>query len=682
MTNERCANQITIDRIRNVGVISHVDSGKSSTSERILFYTGRTYKIGEVHDGEATTDWMVQEQERGITITAAAITCQWNNYQFNIIDTPGHVDWTYEVERSLRVLDGAVALYDASAGVESQSETVWRQAQRYRVPRIAFANKMDKVGADVDMTVDSMREKLGANACLLQLPIGSETTFRGVIDLPTMEAVYFRGDHGETVVREPIPEDMVAAATAARLHLIETLADVDEEMLHAFLEESDVPAAMLRTAVRRATLTGTFFPVLCGSAYQNIGVQLLMDAIVDYLPSPADIGPVEGTWDDMVVQVAADAQEPLAALLFKLQRDIVSGQMRAYVRLYAGQLSTGMKVLDSVSGTTERIGKIYRMHANKQELLESAVAGDIVVLTGQKTAKTGHTLCLPQRPLLLEEMVFPEPVVRSAIEPSSQADTEKLAKALRILADEDPSFTVRSDEQTGETIIAGMGELHLEVLFDRIVREFNVQARIGRPQVAFRETIQAAANGIVGRIKSQTGGSGQYARVVLNVAPCAEEFVFVNEVKGGAVPQEYIGAVQAGCREAMTNGVVGGYPVTGVKVTLVDGDAHAVDSSEMAFKRAGFLGAQEAMRAAQPVILEPWMEVLVSTPVAFLGDIMGNISQRGGRIVQQQPEHELMLVTFHAPLQQMMGYAMDVRSLSQGRAQYTMQLADYRPVVG
>jgi elongation factor G len=666
--------------------MAHIDAGKTTTTERILYYTGRTHKMGEVHEGAAVMDWMEQEQERGITITSAATACEWKDHRINIIDTPGHVDFTVEVERSLRVLDGAIAVFDSVAGVEPQSETVWRQADKYGVPRIAFINKMDRVGADFEMSVRTIRERLGANPVPIQLPIGSEDNLRGVIDLVENKALVWKDDLGIEFDVEDVPAEMADAVEEARHHLIEACADADDELMEMYLEETEIPVDRLREALRSATLDLALTPVLCGSAFKNKGVQPLLDGIIGLLPSPLEVKPVtgvepvKGQEEGNPATRPADDDGPFAALAFKVMTDPFVGKL-TYFRVYSGKLSAGSRVLNSATGRTERIGRLLMMHANSREEIEDCYAGDILAGVGLKQTSTGDTLCAPDAPIMLEQIEFPEPVIAVAIEPKTKADQEKLATALQRLAEEDPTFVVESDEETGQTVIRGMGELHLEVLVDRMLREFKVEASVGKPQVAYRETIRQEANKVQGKFVRQTGGSGQYGDVVINVAPNpGEGFEFDSRIKGGAIPTEYIPSVEKGIVEALSSGVKAGYPMVDVKVELIDGSYHDVDSSEMAFKIAGSMAVQEAAKRAKPVLLEPVMQVEVVTPEEFLGDVIGDLSRRRGKVEGQDRRGNALAVNATVPLSEMFGYVGDLRSATQGRASYTMQFARYEEV--
>ena len=662
--------------------MAHIDAGKTTTTERILFYAGRIHRMGEVHEGAATMDWMVQERERGITITAAATTCRWRDCTINIIDTPGHVDFTVEVERSLRVLDGAVAIFDAVAGVEPQSETVWRQADKYHVPRIAYVNKMDRVGANFKAAVQSMRDRLGANAVPIQLPIGAEDQFSGIVDLIENRAVHYLDDLGTRAESTAIPEEMADEVEQARQEMIEAAVEFDDELMARYLDGQEISPAEIRRVIRAACLTNRLVPVLCGSSFKNKGVQLLLDAITEYLPSPVDVPAVTGkhprTGEEETRRAADD--EPLTALAFKIAVDPYVGKL-VYVRVYSGVLTAGSYVYNSSKDRKERIGRVMRMHANHREDVEAAYAGDIVACVGLKDVSTGDTLCDPERPIVLEELTFPEPVIAQAIEPKTRADQDKLGVALQRLAEEDPTFRVSVDQETGQTIIRGMGELHLEILVDRLVREFHVNANVGRPQVAYRETIRKAVRQ-EGKFIRQTGGHGQYGHVVLEVEPASpgEGFVFENKIVGGVIPKEFIPAVEAGIKEAMSSGVLAGYPVVDVRVRLVDGSYHEVDSSEQAFRIAASIGFREAAKKASPVLLEPLMKVEVVTPEEFLGDVMGDLNARRGRIEGMAPRGNAQVVKAVVPLAEMFGYATDLRSMTQGRATYTMQFDHYEQV--
>jgi elongation factor G len=680
------ARKFPLEKTRNIGIMAHIDAGKTTTTERILYYTGRTHKMGETHEGAAVMDWMEQEQERGITITSAATACDWKDHRINIIDTPGHVDFTVEVERSLRVLDGAIAVFDSVAGVEPQSETVWRQADKYRVPRIAFINKMDRVGANFDNAVQTMRDRLGANALPIQLPIGAEDTFEGVIDLVANKALVWVDELGTQYEEREIPAELADAAAEARTALIEACADYDDELMEMYLEEQEIPHERIVASLRQATIDLQVTPVLCGSAFKNKGVQPLLDAIVELLPSPLDIPPVQGnipTKDGDAGEPAerkADDNEPFAALAFKVMADPYIGKL-TYFRVYSGTLQAGSRVLNATTGKTERIGRLLMMHANHREEIEECYAGDILAAVGLKQTSTGDTLCAPDAPILLEKIDFPDPVIQVAIEPKTKSDQEKLGAALARLAEEDPTFRIETDEETGQTLIHGMGELHLEVIVDRLTREFKVDANVGRPQVAYRETIRDRVEGVEGRFVRQTGGRGQYGHAIINIEPApGEGFDFVNEIKGGVIPTEYIPAVEQGIEEALNSGVLAGYPMVDVRVELVDGSYHEVDSSEMAFKIAGSMALQEAARRAKPVLLEPVMAVEVVTPEEFLGDVIGDLSRRRGKVQGQEQRGNALAVKAFVPLGEMFGYATDLRSSTQGRAQYTMQFERYEEV--
>ena len=683
------ATSVALDRVRNIGIMAHIDAGKTTTTERILYYTGRTHKMGEVHEGAATMDWMAQEQERGITITSAATTAFWRDYRINIIDTPGHVDFTVEVERSLRVLDGAVAVFDSVAGVQPQSETVWRQADRYRVPRIAFINKMDRTGADFAAAVQSMRDRLGATPVGIQLPIGEEEHFSGIVDIVEMNAISYTNPLGTEFAVEEIPGELRARAEELHHALIDAAAEFDDELTETYLEdESAVTPEMIRRALRRGTLSGQVTPVLCGSAFKNKGVQPLLDAIVDYLPSPLDVPPVQGVdpknADEATRPPAVEA--PFAALAFKVMTDPYVGKL-TYFRVYSGQVRAGDRVLNTTNGKTERIGRILQMHANHREEREEIGAGEIAAGIGLKFTTTGDTLAVDSAPIVLESMTFPEPVISVAIEPKTKSDQDKLATALQRLAEEDPTFRVSTDDETGQTIIAGMGELHLEIIVDRLQREFSVQGNVGRPQVSYRETVGRAVEGIQGRFVRQTGGSGQYGDVVIDLYPQepGAGYEFVDKIVGGKIPREYIAPTDQGIQEAMSAGILAGFPVVDVKVELVDGSYHDVDSSERAFKIAGSLAFKEAMKRAQPKLLEPMMAVEVVTPEEYVGDIIGNLNGRRGRVEHLEPlggsqSSGSQSIRASVPLAEMFGYATDLRSMSQGRATFTMQFDRYEEV--
>ncbi len=682
------ANQVSsLAKTRNIGIMAHIDAGKTTTTERILFYTGKSYKLGEVHEGAATMDWMAQEQERGITITSAATTCQWDDHTINIIDTPGHVDFTVEVERSLRVLDGAVAVFDGVAGVEPQSETVWRQADKYSVPRICFVNKMDRVGAEFHRCVDMIINRLGATPLVIQLPWGVEADFKGVLDLVQMKALHWPTEgKGDAYEVEEIPADHAEAAREWHDKLVETLAENDDELMELFLEGVEPTVEQIKAGIRRATVGGKLNPVLCGTAFKNKGIQPMLDAVVAYLPSPLDVGAIIGhKMGDEAVEITRDPSddEPFAALAFKIMSDKYLGKL-TYLRIYSGTLTTGTALLNSTKDRKERIGRVLRMHANKQEDVESAGAGSIVAVVGLKQTTTGDTLCDPANPVILESMTFPAPVIHVAIEPKTKADQEKLGVAIQRLAEEDPTFTVRTDEATNQTIIAGMGELHLDILVDRMKREFSVEANVGKPQVAYRETIRRKVDKVDYTHKKQTGGSGQFARVIISIEPGAGEgesgYEFLNKVTGGRIPREYIPAVDAGCQEAMEFGVLAGYPLTDIVVTLLDGAYHDVDSSELAFKIAGSMAFKEAARKADPVILEPMMDVEVTTPEDYMGDVIGDLNSRRGQIQAMEERAGSRVVRALVPLSEMFGYVGDLRSKTQGRASYSMQFSSYAEV--
>ncbi|HWV25699.1 MAG TPA: elongation factor G [Aeromicrobium sp.] len=680
-----------LNRVRNIGIMAHIDAGKTTTTERILFYTGINYKIGDTHEGSATMDWMEQEQERGITITSAATTCWWKNHQINIIDTPGHVDFTVEVERSLRVLDGAVAVFDGVAGVEPQSETVWRQADKYGVPRMCFVNKLDRTGASFDFCVKTIRERLGATPLVLQVPIGSEGDFIGVVDLIGMRALTWRGETavGEDYEIEEIPADLVDKAAEARETLLETLADADDEIAMLYLEGEEISVEDLKAGIRRATLATKLNPIVCGTAFKNKGVQPLLDAVVDFLPNPLDIGAIDGL--DAKDESKPDSRkpsddEPFAGLAFKIAADPHLGKL-TFVRVYSGRLDAGTQVLNVTKGRKERIGKIYQMHANKREEIASVGAGQIVAVMGLKDTTTGETLADPAKPIILESMTFPDPVIQVAIEPKTKSDQEKLGVAIQRLAEEDPTFQVHTDEETGQTIIAGMGELHLDVLVDRMKREFKVEANVGKPQVAYRETIKRTVTGHSYTHKKQTGGSGQFAKVIIGIAPTGPVvggeggYEFVNEVTGGRVPKEYIPSVDAGAQDAMQFGVLAGYPMVDVKVTLEDGAYHDVDSSELAFKLAGSMAFKEAARKADPVLLEPMFSVEVTTPEDYMGDVIGDLNSRRGQVQSMDEGYGgAKVIKALVPLSEMFGYVGDLRSKTSGRASYSMQFDSYAEV--
>jgi elongation factor G len=676
--------EFPLSHTRNIGIMAHIDAGKTTTTERILYYTGKTYKIGEVHEGGAVMDWMVQEQERGITITSAATTANWKGYWINIIDTPGHVDFTVEVERSLRVLDGAVAVFDAVAGVEPQSETVWRQADRYNVPRICFVNKMDRTGADFFRTVEMIQDRLNGTPLPIQLPIGKEADFHGVVDLITMVAHYWPDEgRGEEWEDRPIPDDMKADADQWRHDMLEVLADHDEELMELYVAEEEPDVEHIRKAVRRATISGEVTPVLCGTAFKNKAVQPLLDAVVWYLPSPTDLPPMVATRPDSgeAVERPPEDDAPFAALAFKIMSDPFVGRL-TYMRVYSGTLKSGDSVANATRERKERIGRILQMHANHREDKDAVYAGDIVAVVGLKQTLTGDTLCDPNDKVLLEEMNFPAPVIDVAIEPKSKADSEKLATALQRLSEEDPTFRVHTDDETGQTIISGMGELHLEVLVDRIVREFNVGANVGKPQVAYRETIKNPKEKVEVRYVKQTGGKGQYAHCVIDIEPTGPGggYEFVNKITGGKIPTEYIPAVDQGVQEAMASGVLAGYPVVDIRVTLKDGSAHDVDSSEMSFKICGSMVFKEGAKKAKPVLLEPIFDIEVVTPEEFMGDVIGDISGRRGRVESMDQRGQDRIVKAQVPLSEMFGYVTDLRSRTQGRATASMQFKEYQEV--
>ncbi len=671
-------------KTRNIGIMAHIDAGKTTTTERILYYTGKNYKIGEVHEGAATMDWMVQEQERGITITSAATTCNWRDTVINIIDTPGHVDFTVEVERSLRVLDGAVAVFDAVAGVEPQTETVWRQANKYEVPRICFVNKMDRIGADFARCVEMIKDRLDAVPAVVQLPIGAEAGFRGVVDLVHMRALVWDEGMGEEWSEEAIPEDLAAEAEDARHQLIDVLSNHDDNIMEKYLADEEITPADLEAGLRTVTLGSHAVPVLCGSAFKNKGVQPMLDAVVDYLPSPLDIPPASGTVPrkgDDVVERPSDDSAPFAALAFKIMTDPYVGKL-TYLRVYSGTLEKGSGVLNSTKDRKERIGRILQMHANHREDLDAVYAGDIVAVVGLKGTTTGDTLCDSDSPVVLESLTFPEPVIHVAVEPKTKADQDKLSKALYALSEEDPTFRVQTDEETGQTVISGMGELHLEVLVDRMLREFNVDANVGKPQVAYRETVRKQVEKVEERYVRQTGGKGQYGHVVITLEPTGPGggYEFIDKITGGVIPKEYIPSVDAGIQEALTSGVLAGYPTVDVRVTLTFGSYHDVDSSEMAFKIAGSMAVKKAARLADPVLLEPVMAVEVTTPEDYMGDVIGDLSSRRGKVEGMEQRGTSHIVRAQVPLSDMFGYATDLRSRTQGRATYSMQFHAYNEV--
>ncbi|MFS4504671.1 elongation factor G [Clavibacter sp. Sh2141] len=681
-----------LNKVRNIGIMAHIDAGKTTTTERILYYTGITHKIGEVHDGAATMDWMAQEQERGITITSAATTCFWNKNQINIIDTPGHVDFTVEVERSLRVLDGAVAVFDGKEGVEPQSETVWRQADKYDVPRICFVNKMDKLGADFYFTVDTIINRLGAKPLVIQLPIGAESSFEGVIDLVEMRALTWRGDSkgdvelGAKYDIEEIPADLQEKADEYRAKLLETVAETDDALLEKYFGGEELTVAEIKAAIRKLTVNSEIYPVLCGSAFKNRGVQPMLDAVIDYLPSPLDVPPMEGhdvRDEEKIIIRKPDSTEPFSALAFKVAVHPFFGRL-TYVRVYSGHIASGAQVINSTKGKKERIGKIFQMHSNKENPVDSVTAGHIYAVIGLKDTTTGDTLCDPTDQIVLESMTFPEPVIEVAIEPKTKADQEKLGLAIQKLAEEDPTFRTEHNQETGQTVIKGMGELHLDILVDRMKREFNVEANVGKPQVAYRETIRGTVDKHDFTHKKQTGGSGQFAKIQIKIEPmevtAEKTYEFDNKVTGGRVPREYIPSVDAGIQDALQVGVLAGYPMVGVKATLLDGAAHDVDSSEMAFKIAGSMAFKEAARKAKPVLLEPLMAVEVRTPEEYMGDVIGDLNSRRGQIQAMEDASGVKVITANVPLSEMFGYVGDLRSKTSGRAVYSMSFGSYAEV--
>lgn len=677
------AREFVLEKIRNFGIAAHIDAGKTTTTERILYYTGRTHKIGEVHEGAATMDWMEQERERGITITSAATYCKWRDMQFNIIDTPGHVDFTAEVERSLRVLDGAVVVFDSGNGVEPQSETVWRQADKYHVPRIVFSNKMDKIGADFYMVVDQVREKLGATPLPIQIPVGQESEFKGIVDLVEMKAHIWSGEElGAKFDVTDIPADLVEKAKQFRAQMIELLADYSEDVMNAYMEGKEPTEAQIKQAIRNATLKIKLIPILCGTSFKNKGVQPMLDAVCDYLPSPLDRKDLKCINPETNEEVArpADDNAPFSALAFKIQSDPFIGRL-TYIRVYSGTLNSGSYVINPAKNNKERISRIVRMHSNNREEIKEVRAGDIAAVVGLKNTTTGDTLCDEANPVVLESMDFPDPVISVAIEPKSKADEEKLANALSKLAEEDPTFAVKTDEETSQTIISGMGELHLEILVDRMKREFNVQANVGRPQVAYRETIRKSAEAESKYIR-QTGGRGQYGHVIITVDPleAAKGFEFVNKIVGGVIPREYIPAVEKGIKEALTAGTLAGYPVVDVRVTLTDGSFHEVDSSEMAFKIAGSMAFKDACKKASPIILEPIMKTEVVVPEDYMGDVIGDLNSRRGKIVNMDSRNKVQHIKANVPLSEMFGYSTTLRSLTQGRGNYSMEPSHYEEV--
>lgn len=683
--------QVSLEKVRNIGIMAHIDAGKTTTTERILYYTGRVHRLGEVHDGAATMDWMEQEKERGITITSAATTCFWTpkygnfkdkKHRVNIIDTPGHVDFTVEVERSLRILDGAVALYDSVAGVQPQSETVWRQATKYKVPRIAFVNKMDRVGANFFRCVDMMKERLGANAVPIQIPYGEGESYKGSIDLIRMKTVVYDAEDGTSYKEIEVPAEYKESAEKWRVNMLEAVSEVNDHLMEKYLGGEDISEEEVRDALRKATLSSKIVPVLCGSAFKNKGVQFLLDAVIDYLPSPLDIPAIKGTHPKTGEEIErkVDDNEAFSALAFKIMTDPFVGRL-TYFRVYSGKLTKGSYVLNSVSGTKERISRLVQMHANHREEIEEALTGDIVAAVGLKDTRTGDTLCDENKPIVLEKMSFPEPVIQIAIEPKTKADSDKLSLSLQKLAEEDPTFRVSTDEETQQTIIAGMGELHLEIIVDRLKREFKVEANVGKPQVAYRESIRRKVE-VEGKFVRQSGGKGQFGVVNLILEPLerGKGFEFVNAIKGGAIPKEYIPAVQKGVEGAIKDGVLAGYPVQDVKVTLFDGKYHEVDSSEMAFEFAGSIGFKEGARKADPYILEPIMAVEVTTPEEYMGTVMGDLNSRRGRIEGMTERAGAQVINAKVPLSEMFGYSTDLRSMTQGRASYSMEFSHYEEV--
>ena len=671
--------QYTLENTRNIGIMAHIDAGKTTTTERILYYTGRVHKLGETHEGAATMDWMKQEQERGITITSAATTAAWNGTRINIIDTPGHIDFTVEVQRSLRVLDGSVTVFCAKGGVEPQSETVWRQADKYRVPRMAYINKMDIMGADFYNCIQMMKERLAANAVPIQLPIGAEEKFEGIIDLVTMVAYYYKDDLGKVFEEGPIPEDMKEKVEEYRELLLENVAEQSEDTMMKYLEGEELTVDEIKKTIRIATLNGSIIPVMCGSSYKNKGVQALLDAVVDYMPSPLDVDAIKGILPDSEEEVErpADDEGPFSALAFKIMTDPYVGKL-CFFRVYSGKIATGSNVYNSTKKKKERLGRILQMHANNRSELDMVYSGDIAAAVGLKNTTTGDTLCMENSQVILESMDFPEPVISVAIEPKTKAGQEKMGIGLQKLAEEDPTFRTFTDHETGQTIIAGMGELHLEVIVDRLLREFKVEANVGNPQVAYKETIKKAVK-TEGKFVRQSGGRGQYGHCVLEIEPgeVGTGFEFVSKIVGGAIPKEYIGPVEEGIKEAMNNGVLGGYPVVDVKITLVDGSYHEVDSSEMAFKIAGSMGFKEGCKKAEPVLLEPVMKVTVIVPEEYMGDVMGTINSRRGRIEGMEARHGAQVITSYVPLSEMFGYATSLRSMTQGRGVFSMETSHF-----
>ncbi|EAX47697.1 translation elongation factor G [Thermosinus carboxydivorans Nor1] len=676
------ARQFPLEKTRNIGIMAHIDAGKTTTTERILFYTGRVHKIGEVHDGAATMDWMVQEQERGITITSAATTCQWKGHRINIIDTPGHVDFTVEVERSLRVLDGSVAVFCAKGGVEPQSETVWRQADKYGVPRIAYVNKMDIIGADFYRVIEMMKTRLGANPVPIQLPIGFEDTFKGIIDLIEMKAIVYTDDLGKTSEATDIPEDMREQAELYRQNLLDAVAESDDELMMKYLEGEELTVEEIKAGIRKATIACKMTPVLCGSSYRNKGVQPLLDAVVDYLPAPTDIPAIRGINPDTGAEDYREAKDdlPFSALAFKIMADPYVGKL-TFFRVYSGKLTSGSYVYNSTKGKKERIGRILQMHANHREEIDEVCTGDIAAAVGLKDTTTGDTLCDEKNPIILESMVFPEPVISVAVEPKTKADQEKMSIALQRLAEEDPTFRMYTDQETGQTIIQGMGELHLEIIVDRMLREFKVDCNVGKPQVAYRETIRKAVKA-EGKFVRQSGGRGQYGHCWLEIEPLepGKGFIFENKIVGGVIPKEYIPAIESGVKEAMENGVLAGYPMVDIKVTVYDGSYHDVDSSEMAFKIAGSMGFKAGAQKADPVLLEPYMKVEVTVPEEYMGDVIGDLNSRRGRIEGMEARAGVQAIRAFVPLAEMFGYATDLRSKTQGRGNYSMEFDHYEEV--
>ncbi|QJW45034.1 elongation factor G [bacterium BFN5] len=676
------ARKFPLLKTRNIGIMAHIDAGKTTTTERILFYTGRVHKIGEVHDGAATMDWMVQEQERGITITSAATTCEWAGHRINIIDTPGHVDFTVEVERSLRVLDGSVAVFCAKGGVEPQSETVWRQADKYGVPRMAYVNKMDILGADFYRVVDMMKTRLGANAVPIQLPIGSEDVFKGMVDLVEMKALIYTDDLGKTSEATEIPEELQEQAELYHQNLLDAVAESDDELMMKYLEGEELTVEEIKAGIRKATIACKMTPVLCGSSYKNKGVQPMLDAVVEFMPSPLDVPAIKGVNPDTGEEDKRESDDslPFSALAFKIMADPYVGKL-AFFRVYSGKLTSGSYVFNSTKGKKERIGRILQMHANRREEIEEVFSGDIAAAVGLKDTVTGDTLCDDKNPIILESMVFPEPVINVAVEPKTKADQEKMGVALARLAEEDPTFRIWTDQETGQTIIAGMGELHLEIIVDRMLREFKVDCNVGKPQVAYRETIRKAVKS-EGKFVRQSGGRGQYGHCWLEIEPqeVGKGFEFVNKVVGGAIPREYISPIEAGIKEAMENGVIAGYPMVDVKVTVVDGSYHDVDSSEMAFKIAGSMGFKSGCAKANPVLLEPYMKVEVTVPEEYMGDVIGDLNSRRGRIEGMEARAGAQVINSFVPLAEMFGYATDLRSKTQGRGNYSMEISHYDEV--